>query len=506
MFHAYERSSPAGDQSVESFREELTAIDPHTAGGMEKQRPSPPPSNHMSAAPPAVAAAQSRPKSLLRPRTMAALDYSRIKNDLTRGSPMTQAAVLQALRWRLVKSPPGRLRRRTLATYIQSDLLGCASDQSLIPSLAQSPESVVSEQWARLVNCAASECAGRTYLLRQDGLVLLLCSILQSEKSDNPLRRNTLGALQKFSLRSKPQNDMIDAGLIEWIVTELQDIDNLSDYSIEYGTALLMNLSLRTAGKLHAENVPILQVVNSLLEIDNMQVRTYVNGTLYSVLTRPVLKENARAMGMEEILKSAMEHADETFARQIQYILEQLISDERDDALSDDNEEDEDEEEEEEDDEAYEEDAAEEDDPEDWIDGAEGNHALGEELLCGTYLATTGGALEEDDRIRSSQQLTAPRQRRKKVAEQAQETPLQRPVTPGDTTVPEPESPVSSSRIRSTLCSHAANRTDAIRCLQSDVGPDGLVIPTGELKPPDEKTLQKIKDMNKDNSEFVEPT
>ena len=32
------------------------------------------------------------------------------------------------------------------------------------------------------------------------------------------------------------------------------------------------------------------------------------------------------------------------------------------------------------------------------------------------------------------------------------------------------------------------------------------VVNAGELKPPDEKTLQKIKDMNKDNSEFVEPT
>merc|ERR1711898_88320 len=62
--------------------------------------------------------------------------------------------------------------------------------------------------------------------------------------------------------------------------------------------------------------------------MDNAQVRTYVNGTLYSVLTRPALKEKARAMGMEEILQCAMDHADETFARQIQYILEQLLSDE----------------------------------------------------------------------------------------------------------------------------------------------------------------------------------
>jgi hypothetical protein len=50
----------------------------------------------------------------------------------------------------------------------------------------------------------------------------------------------------------------------------------------------------------------------------------------------------ARAMGMEEILQCAMDHADETFARQIQYILEQLLSDEVDDDDAEDEEEDED--------------------------------------------------------------------------------------------------------------------------------------------------------------------
>ena len=39
-------------------------------------------------------------------------------------------------------------------------------------------------------------------------------------------------------------------GMIEWIVGQLEEVENLSDYSIEYGTALLMNLSLRQAGKL----------------------------------------------------------------------------------------------------------------------------------------------------------------------------------------------------------------------------------------------------------------
>ena len=47
-------------------------------------------------------------------------------------------------------------------------------------------------------------------------------------------------------------------------------------------------------------------------------------------------------MGMEEILQCAMDHADETFARQIQYILEQLLSEEVDDDDAEDGEEDED--------------------------------------------------------------------------------------------------------------------------------------------------------------------
>jgi hypothetical protein len=57
-----------------------------------------------------------------------------------------------------------------------------------------------------------------------------------------------------------------------------------------------MNLSLRTAGKDKCEesDVEILQVLNELLEHDNLQVRTYVNGTLYSIFTREKLKMQAR--------------------------------------------------------------------------------------------------------------------------------------------------------------------------------------------------------------------
>ena len=53
-------------------------------------------------------------------------------------------------------------------------------------------------------------------------------------------------------------------------------------------------------------------------------MRTYVNGTLYSIFTRKKLREEARELGMPDVLKYLMEQSDDQFKRQIQYILEQL--------------------------------------------------------------------------------------------------------------------------------------------------------------------------------------
>ncbi len=50
-----------------------------------------------------------------------------------------------------------------------------------------------------------------------------------------------------------------------------KETDQLSDYSIEYATALLMNLSLRSSGKDKCEepSIELLQVLNELVEHEN---------------------------------------------------------------------------------------------------------------------------------------------------------------------------------------------------------------------------------------------
>lgn len=90
---------------------------------------------------------------------------------------------------------------------------------------------------------------------------------------------------------------MIRMDMVRWIATVLRNEgQSLCDYSIEYATALLMNLSLRSSGKDKCEeaDIQLLNVLNDLLEHDNLQVRTFINGTLYSIFTRPLLKQQAQ--------------------------------------------------------------------------------------------------------------------------------------------------------------------------------------------------------------------
>ena len=42
---------------------------------------------------------------------------------------------------------------------------------------------------------------------------------------------------------------MIKEGLVDWVIGILGDLDSLSDYTLRYSLALLMNLCLRTAGQ-----------------------------------------------------------------------------------------------------------------------------------------------------------------------------------------------------------------------------------------------------------------
>uniref|UniRef100_G3VVQ3 LisH domain-containing protein ARMC9 n=1 Tax=Sarcophilus harrisii TaxID=9305 RepID=G3VVQ3_SARHA len=280
---------------------------------------------------------------------LPSLDYEKLKKDLTFGHDRLKAFLLQALRWRLTTSHPGEQRETVLQAYISNDLLECQSNsQRGVLQLLHSKSDVVRQYTARLINAFASLAEGRLYLSQNTKLLRMLEERLKAEDKDLLTRENVLGALQKFSLRRALQSTMIQDGLIFWLIEVLRDPDCLSDYTLEYSVALLMNLCLRSAGKNMCAKVAglVLKVLSDLLGHENREIQPYVNGALYSILSIPSIREEARAMGMEEILRCFIKEGNAEMIRQIEFIIKQLNSEDPPDMIleSDDEEEEDDEE------------------------------------------------------------------------------------------------------------------------------------------------------------------
>ncbi|XP_058293366.1 lisH domain-containing protein ARMC9 isoform X3 [Hylobates moloch] len=280
---------------------------------------------------------------------LPSLDYEKLKKDLILGSDRLKAFLLQALRWRLTTSHPGEQRETVLQAYISNDLLDCYShNQRSVLQLLHSKSDVVRQYMARLINAFASLAEGRLYLAQNTKVLRMLEGRLKEEDKDIITRENVLGALQKFSLRRPLQTVMIQDGLIFWLVDVLKDPDCLSDYTLEYSVALLMNLCLRSTGKNMCAKVAglVLKVLSDLLGHENHEIQPYVNGALYSILSVPSIREEARAMGMEDILRCFIKEGNAEMIRQIEFIIKQLNSEELPDGIleSDDDEDEDDEE------------------------------------------------------------------------------------------------------------------------------------------------------------------
>ncbi|XP_074733390.1 lisH domain-containing protein ARMC9 isoform X3 [Strix uralensis] len=346
---------------------------------------------------------------------LPSLDYEKLKKDLITGNDRLKAFLLQALRWRLTTSYPGEQRDTVLQAYITNDLLDCHSScQRSVLKLLHSKSEVVRQYMARLINAFASLAEGRVYLSQNPMLLQMLEERLKAEDKDSLTWENVLGALQKFSLRRALQSAMIKDGLIFWLVDVLTDTDCLSDYTLEYSVALLMNLCLRSAGKKMCARIAnhVLRVLSDLLGHENHEIQPYVNGALYSILAIPSIREEARAMGMEEILRCFIKEGNAEMIRQIEFIIKQLNSEEplNDSIASDDEEEEEDEEEDH--------DIMEADLDKDEVLQPQLGELAGEKLLTTEYLGI----------------MTHTPKTKKKLfpgVHQSIDEPLQRPVTPG---------------------------------------------------------------------------
>ncbi|CAJ1439330.1 unnamed protein product [Effrenium voratum] len=240
------------------------------------------------------------------------------------------AAVLRAVLQRLTSAETQLAERRGFLVAIPCfDVLGVAGAADALPRLLEGPEVDLT---LGILAALACEAMGRSYIASSDASVERMVTLLKCKPLDSSVHIQALAAMQRLSLRRRAQDRMIEMGLVEWVVSVLgspmEGLGAPSEFSLEFGSAMLMNLALRSAGKRKCLEQDMLPVALKLMEHWNPQIRTHINGTLYSLLSVPSFRENAKASGLEATLRSIHAQAsgvgDEISVRQIEYLLEQL--------------------------------------------------------------------------------------------------------------------------------------------------------------------------------------
>nr|XP_060477463.1 lisH domain-containing protein ARMC9 [Panthera onca] len=284
---------------------------------------------------------------------LPSLDYEKLKKDLIWGSDRLKAFLLQALRWRLTTSHPGEQRETVLEAYIGNDLLDChGHGQRSVLQLLHSKSEVVRQYMARLINAFASLAEGRLYLAQTTRVLRMLEERLKEEDEDVVTRENILGALQKFSLRCEVPVVVSSRAPRQgpargWIVSQATSGVEMHTCTSEFRHVMFCSVVFSEGKNMCAKVAGlVLKVLSDLLGHENHEIQPYVNGALYSILSIPSIREEARAMGMEYVLRCFIKEGNAEMVRQIEFIIKQLNSEELQDGVleSDDDEEEDDEE------------------------------------------------------------------------------------------------------------------------------------------------------------------
>ncbi|KAL3309600.1 LisH domain-containing protein armc9, partial [Cichlidogyrus casuarinus] len=276
----------------------------------------------------------------LTPRHFIKLDFSAVKETLLQDSVINRSLLLQAIRWTLTKSE-NLLRYKWLEEYISNDLMDLGTINSVdlntntnfdgvswvYKSLSSNEDSLVIEQFSRLLNTLASMSRGRAYLTQSVSILNLMIDRVFAEKEESSVRGNLIGALQKLSLKRSVQGILIERGGISWLVNLLDNSgEDVSDYSLEYAVALMMNLCLRSSGKKSC--IPIasraLKVLTDLLGNAESDIIPYINGAIYSILSMEQIRKVALSMDLEGVLRYFIKEGRPEMNRQFEYIIKQL--------------------------------------------------------------------------------------------------------------------------------------------------------------------------------------
>ncbi|KAJ3334081.1 LisH domain-containing protein armc9 [Blyttiomyces sp. JEL0837] len=286
-----------------------------------------------------------------------------------------QALILQGLRKILLSGESELSRANALKAFVDGDVLGLKSEKSeSVVHLLERGSSMAKEQLARLLHMMSSQSIGRKYLLSGEGfLIPYLTEAAKSEMTNSASHLHLLGTLQKLSIRPRAQTAINNMNISDHLLQMFSYTEDVK--IIECGVALFMNLCHRSSGRKQCADDPMhtLRTLIGLFQMDNIPIKTYVNGALLSLLNEPEFREAAAEINLSETLSDyAAASPDEGLQNQISFVLEHLQSADdykAEDSLSDGNADDDGDEGEDEDD--YPSDS----------DVADDHNAIGAELL-----------------------------------------------------------------------------------------------------------------------------
>lgn len=263
-------------------------------------------------------------------------------------------AVLRAVLRRLASpDEPVRPRRTFLAAFACFGALRALAER--LGEIIAAGDAIVSELSLAVLAVCACEAVGRKEIEQAEtekpGCIAALVLVLQRSTVGSPVHIQCLAVLQRLSLRRKLQSDMITLGAVDWVLQTLRcircpdpadygcigDEPGSPDFSLEFASALLMNLTLRSSGRRRCIELGAYEILLPLIEHPNPQVRTHVNGSLYSLLGVASFRANAHQQNAEPTLKAALMRAegDNLLRRQLEYLLTQLSRNESGEADDD---------------------------------------------------------------------------------------------------------------------------------------------------------------------------
>ena len=125
---------------------------------------------------------------------------------------------------------------------------------------------------------------------------------------------------------------MIGLGIVPMIFKVFKNEGSeLSGFTLQFLTAMMMNLSLKKESKPDFEKhkAELISIVIEHMTSENNQVRDYINGSIFLLLTSRPIKEEVLRQKLDLIVKNLLEtREDDMCSQQYTYILKRLTGEE----------------------------------------------------------------------------------------------------------------------------------------------------------------------------------